>query len=194
MPVLTDGTNRTARRSMRLGPHRIPAGTMVWVPFGATFASPHCWERADEYLPVRRRLAAVRAPAAGLPTCSCKRRSAAQERWDDADAEYARPLSTGAPVQPGPEGGEAQAAHAKRFLPFSLGARDCVGQSLARMNFTATVAMLLSEFSFRLADEVSEGFTCRSSLLWHSKSCEPALPCADSRRGRRADGRPGARA
>ena len=63
MPVLTDGTNRTAGRDMRVGPHHIPAGTMVWVPFGAVFASPRCWERADEYLPVRRsRLAAAHAP------------------------------------------------------------------------------------------------------------------------------------
>ena len=92
-------------------------------------------------------------------TDSCQQRSAAQERWDDADAEYARPLSAGAAVKQSPASGAAEAARAKRFLPFSLGARDCVGQSLARMNFTATVAMLLSEFSFRLADEVSGGCT-----------------------------------
>ena len=43
----------------------------------------------------------------------------------------------------------------KRFLPFSLGTRDCVGQSLARMNATTTVAMLLARFKFQLADKVS---------------------------------------
>lgn len=155
MPVLTDGTNRTASRDARIGPHRIPAGTMVWVPFGAAFASPHCWERAEEYLPARRRLAAVRAHAEELYRRSRQQRGAAQERWDDGDAEYARPLGVGTAVKQTPESGEAEAARAKRFLPFSLGARDCVGQSLARMNFTATVAMLLSAFSFRLADEVS---------------------------------------
>ncbi len=42
----------------------------------------------------------------------------------------------------------------KRFLPFSSGTRDCVGQSLARMNYTATVAMLLAHFKFELADKV----------------------------------------
>lgn len=85
---------------------------------------------------------------------SCQHCSPAQERWDDADAEYARPLGDVPAVKQSPVSGAAEAARAKRFLPFSLGARDCVGQSLARMNFTATVAMLLSEFSFRLADEV----------------------------------------
>ena len=39
-------------------------------------------------------------------------------------------------------------------MPFSVGARDCAGQSLARMNYTTTVAMLLSHFSFKLAAEV----------------------------------------
>ena len=42
----------------------------------------------------------------------------------------------------------------KRFLPFSSGTRDCVGQSLARMNYTATVAMLLAHFRFELAGRV----------------------------------------
>ena len=91
---------------------------------------------------------------------SCHQRSAAQERWDDADAEYARPLGDEPGVKQRPVSSTAEAARAKRFLPFSLGARDCVGQSLARMNFTATVAMLVSEFSFRLADEVGGAHTC----------------------------------
>ncbi len=42
----------------------------------------------------------------------------------------------------------------KRFVPFSEGARDCVGQSLARLNLTTTLAQLFGSFSFRLADEV----------------------------------------
>ncbi len=50
--------------------------------------------------------------------------------------------------------GEGQ-GRVKRFLPFSLGTRDCVGQSLARMNTTTTVAMLLARFKFQLADKVS---------------------------------------
>ncbi|EIE18620.1 cytochrome P450, partial [Coccomyxa subellipsoidea C-169] len=45
-------------------------------------------------------------------------------------------------------------ARAKRFLPFSAGTRDCVGQSLARMNYTTTVAMLLAHFKFQLTPEV----------------------------------------
>eukprot|EP00884_Botryococcus_braunii_P023274 jgi/Botrbrau1/9630/Bobra.0131s0010.1 len=42
----------------------------------------------------------------------------------------------------------------KRFLPFGDGIRNCVGQSLARMNLTAALAILLSHLSFRLADKM----------------------------------------
>ena len=55
----------------------------------------------------------------------------------------------------------------KRFLPFSSGTRDCVGQSLARMNYTATVAMLMAHFRFELADKVRSSccpFAVKASL------------------------------
>ena len=39
-------------------------------------------------------------------------------------------------------------------MPYSQGARDCAGQSLARMSYTATVAMLFAHFSFVLTPEV----------------------------------------
>ena len=43
----------------------------------------------------------------------------------------------------------------KRYFPFAEGPRSCVGQSLAKVSLVATMATLLSRFSFRLADEVS---------------------------------------
>ena len=51
-------------------------------------------------------------------------------------------------------GAAAEATRVKRFLPFSTGMRDCVGQNLARMNYTTTVAMLIAHFKFELAPEV----------------------------------------
>eukprot|EP00884_Botryococcus_braunii_P015153 jgi/Botrbrau1/23639/Bobra.55_2s0026.1 len=43
---------------------------------------------------------------------------------------------------------------AKRFLPFGGGVRSCVGQSLAAMNMSATLVLLLSAFKFELAPQM----------------------------------------
>ena len=43
---------------------------------------------------------------------------------------------------------------AKRYFPFAEGPRHCVGMSLANITLPATLAVLLSRFSFKLADEV----------------------------------------
>lgn len=47
----------------------------------------------------------------------------------------------------------------KRFMPFLEGNRQCIGMSLAKLNYTTAVAVLLSHFSFRLADDVSASST-----------------------------------
>ena len=49
---------------------------------------------------------------------------------------------------------DAAGGRPKRFIPFSDGRRDCVGQALAKMNYTAQLAMLLGRFHFELAPEV----------------------------------------
>lgn len=74
-----------------------------------------------------------------------------QERWEEPDAEYAASDA-------------ADGQKVKRFIPFSHGNRDCAGQSLARINYTTTVAMLLANFSFRLADEVGLPVLLSSSI------------------------------
>lgn len=58
---------------------------------------------------------------------------------------------------PAPQVGLPDAARTKRFLPFSDGKRDCVGQAMARMNYTSTLARLLATFRFELAPEVRSG-------------------------------------
>lgn len=92
-----------------------------------------------------------------------------------------------------PEGwsadGDAPASkRPKRFIPFSFGARDCVGRSLATINYKMLLAVLLGNFRFRLAEEVPacrdlwEGLclfesvkerialTCSCSLLCHARA------------------------
>ena len=74
-----------------------------------------------------------------------------QERWLEDDAEYWKGPASGAAY----EGKSAEVVRGRRYLPFGDGVRSCVGQSLAKMNYTATLALVLSHFSFRLADRVS---------------------------------------
>ncbi len=50
--------------------------------------------------------------------------------------------------------GLPEAARVKRYIPFSDGRRDCVGQALGRLNYTSTLARLLGNFHFELAPEV----------------------------------------
>lgn len=51
LPVLADGTNRTTTSDVKLGPHLIPKGTMVWVPLKGLFNSPHNWADPEQYTP-----------------------------------------------------------------------------------------------------------------------------------------------
>ena len=75
-----------------------------------------------------------------------------QERWLEEDAEFWKGPANGS-ASSGDK--NAEVVRGRRYLPFGDGVRSCVGQSLAKMNYTATLALLLSHFRFRLADRVS---------------------------------------
>lgn len=63
-------------------------------------------------------------------------------------------------VHPQPE------SKVKRFIPFSDGRRDCIGQALAKTNYTAVLALLLGRFHFELAPEVRQTFAqCHNMLM-----------------------------
>ncbi|BDA43874.1 Cytochrome P450 3A11 [Coccomyxa sp. Obi] len=65
------------------------------------------------------------------------------DRWLQDDAEY---------VPGGVKLADGKAP--KRFIPFGEGARNCVGQTLARLNLTTAMAQLYGSFTFRLASEM----------------------------------------
>ena len=60
----------------------------------------------------------------------------------------------------------------KRYIPYSLGSQDCVGQNLARHSMPASLAMLFSHFTFQLAAEACHNGLC---IGLPRGSC-PALP------------------
>jgi len=61
--------------------------------------------------------------------------------------------------------GAPGAPQVRRYMPFLEGSRQCVGMSLARMTTAATVAALLSRFTFRLADEVRARRACTAGRV-----------------------------
>ena len=76
----------------------------------------------------------------------------------------------------------------RRFMPFSVGPRDCIGQNLAKVNYQTTVPMLLSNFSFELAEEVPNCPLCCSgcarllpSARVAGNGCQPVQALASSR-------------
>ena len=52
LPVLSDGSNRTAQQDVWLGGHLIPKGTMVWLFFNGMFNSSRNWDNPASYCPV----------------------------------------------------------------------------------------------------------------------------------------------
>ena len=86
-------------------------------------------------------------------------------------SRYAMTLQEG--VEEVRDGAKVGGRVVKRFIPFSEGSRDCVGQSLARLNLTTTLAQLFGCFSFRLDESVRarSGAAYPSNSLLRHKSC-----------------------
>lgn len=151
-PVAASGGLRQAPVDINLGGYRIPARTQLWVPTHALLNSPLNWDRPGEFMPGRwadpDAEFAVVTPSHLGPGATARGASAGSAAADPA----ASPNPTW--TNGASNDGEGAGKRPRRFLPFLTGARDCVGQSLAKMNYTATLALLLSAFSFRLAEEV----------------------------------------
>lgn len=75
--------------------------------------------------------------------------------WDDPDAfKPERWEGTGTEFLPGTGREESGEGGTKRYMPFSVGPRQCIGQSLAHMMHDVGVAVLLSQFTFQLAPKM----------------------------------------
>ncbi|BDA47645.1 Cytochrome P450 3A28 [Coccomyxa sp. Obi] len=153
LPVLS-GTNRMSDKDIMLGGYLIPRNTMIWCNLNATMSNPAIWENPEVFLP---------------------------ERWEAPGAEYvplpgaklgaagaaAIHVTASADAAAAAEKDEDENEHrVKRFTPFSVGPRDCIGQNLAKINYQTTVPMLLANFKFKLSDEMGgyEGVRASESM------------------------------
>jgi cytochrome P450 len=126
---------RVCNKVEKVGPYTVPEGTLVGTPLFAIQNTIHNWDDPQSYKP---------------------------ERWLDV------PIETW--VYNSKDSGNAGSSSSSKnkgitFMPFSEGPRNCVGQSLAKMEVLTLLAKLLANFKVELAPEMGgrEGIRKRES-------------------------------
>ncbi|KAF6266201.1 cytochrome P450 [Scenedesmus sp. NREL 46B-D3] len=129
---------REPTQPTQVGPFTIPAGTIVGTPLFAIQNTIHNWEKPEEFNP---------------------------ERWLSVPIEtyVYNSKERQTPVDMG-----AAASSSKRgitFMPFSEGPRNCVGQSLAKMEVMTLLVKLCANFTIELTPEMGgrDGVRSRES-------------------------------
>jgi fatty acid synthase len=155
---------RVAGKDMTCGPYRIPKGTIVATPLFAIQNTKHNWDAPQEFRPERWLHVPIECWSYNSQDAGGKAAAAAA-----AVAPGAAPAAlAGSNGGSGGMNAAAVASSSKRgitFMPFSEGPRNCVGQSLAKMEVMTLLAKLLATFRVELAPEMGgrEGVRSRES-------------------------------
>lgn len=137
---------RVAGRDMHVGPYKVPAGTLVATPLFAIHNTIHNWDQPEQFMPERW----LTVPTETYVYNSRDSSSAGSGNNDSCSAAA------------------AAAGSSKRgitFMPFSEGPRNCVGQSLAKMEVLTLLAKLCANFRIELSPEMGgrQGVQSRES-------------------------------
>ena len=123
----------------KVGPYTVPEGTLVGTPLFAIQNTIHNWDDPHTYKP---------------------------ERWLDVPIETWVYNSKEDDIASSGRGSSSSSKNKGiTFMPFSEGPRNCVGQSLAKMEVLTLLAKLLANFKVELAPEMGgrEGIRKRES-------------------------------
>ncbi|KAL0037109.1 hypothetical protein WJX79_000879 [Trebouxia sp. C0005] len=158
-------TDRLAHRDMQVGGYFIPKGTIFWISLYTMQNLPSIHDDPAAFKPERwfdPDYLYLRTTSDGVsPIVShsgqAKPHSTAGDSSPKLRSGSEQPanswLDVGKQTQAAAEVKEP-ANQPKRWFPFSEGPRSCVGQTLANMNVTGTLATLLAHYHFRLADQM----------------------------------------
>ncbi|GAB4815787.1 hypothetical protein N2152v2_002833 [Parachlorella kessleri] len=166
LPTSAEAAARSFPHGVRLGGYEIPANTWLWCYVFAVQRNPLVWEDPDSYLPERwlqpgaEYFTPPTEPAAGQGSGQL----ASSATTNGMDGSSTNPLADAGSNKKDTDG-EAndqgtrpaelpQTERALRFLPFSAGPRDCIGQNLAKLNYMTTLAVLLGRYRLWLAPEM----------------------------------------
>lgn len=153
-PVASSGTTRRVARDLVVRGYLVPKGSVVlcpfdsvhhlesnWGPDAAKFRPERWGEAGCEYLPALGKAGSVASEGAGI-ALEATSTSAGGQMNVDGDAYLAAQGDVA----------DVEREKVKRFIPFSVGPRQCIGQSLARLMHDGGIAALYQRFSFKLAE------------------------------------------
>ena len=160
-PVASSGTTRRVARDLVIRGHLIPKGSVVlcpfdsvhhlesnWGPDAAAFR-PERWGEGSgcEYLPTLSKTGSV-VSGGGTGESSV----ALEATSSNAASQMGNTVDGDAYLAAQGDVADVEREKVKRFIPFSVGPRQCIGQSLARLMHDGGIAALYQRFSFRLAE------------------------------------------
>jgi cytochrome P450 len=150
---------------MRCGPYRIPKGTVVATPLFAIQNTKHNWDQPDVFMPERWLHVPTECWVYNSRDASLLAATNGQKASNPAAAAAGSGLGASSTASSAAAAAANSSKRGITFMPFSEGPRNCVGQSLAKVEVLTLLAKLLANFTITLAPEMGgrEGVRARES-------------------------------
>ncbi|CAK0784539.1 hypothetical protein CVIRNUC_007743 [Coccomyxa viridis] len=167
---------RAAQKDVQIGDTVVPRGSLMTAHFLAMHTSARYWERPKDFIPERWldpdcEYARPIDPSSTHVPMGPAGHSGADSKGKGMDKPVG-PLVTASCTQDGMRGAMAsdpytfKGQRVRRYMPYGSGSRECLGMPQARVTMLATLAVMLSRFSFRLADKMGSAEDMRKAEVY----------------------------
>jgi len=163
-PVASSGTTRRVARDLVIRGYLVPKGSVVLCPFDSVHHLESNWgPDAAAFRPERwgegtgiEYLTSLQSSKSLISTSnnnfSLEATSSNASTTSLSTAPSLNNVDGDAYLKAQGDVADLEREKVKRFIPFSVGPRQCIGQSLARLMHDGGIAALYQRFSFRLAE------------------------------------------